>query len=147
MKRMWAFVFIAVGVAILIYGIGLVRDARTCASWPSVEGRIVSAEPQVVAREKDRRTYAPNVTYTYQVGGRNYESSRLTLVPRNYSTLSSVQSVLAAYPAGNTVKVFHDPADAANCVLVTTSTGTEWAYPLAGAVFLVLGISMLWPSK
>jgi len=139
---MWPFVFVAAGIAVLIYGIGLVRDARNSGRWPSVDGRISGAEPLVVGREKSQRTYAPNVTYSYVVGGKSYESSRLTLVPRNYSTLSGVQAVLAQYPVGGTVKVFHDPSDPSNCVLVNTSTGTEWAYPIAGVIFLGVGLFM-----
>jgi hypothetical protein len=139
---MWPFVFVAAGICVLIYGIGLVRDARNCARWPSVDGRITGAEPQVVGREKDRRTYAPNVTYTYLVGGKSYESSRVTLVPRNYSTLSGVQSVLSQYPVGGSVKVFHDPRDPSNCILVNSPTGTEWAYPLGGVIFIGVGLFM-----
>ena len=142
MKRMWPFIFIAVGIALLIYGIGLVRDARACGSWPSVDGRIVTSEPQVVSRQKDQRTYAPNVSYAYTVAGQNYEGSRLTMVPRNYNQLSAVQAVLAQYPAGGAVKVFHDPQDPANCVLVNRAVGTEWAYPLAGMIFVVVGVLM-----
>jgi hypothetical protein len=139
MNRMWPLIFCAIGVALLIYGIGLVRDARNCATWPSVEGRIMSAEAQVVSREKDRRTYAPNVTYAYVVDGKNYEGRRVTLVPRNYSQLSAVQAALAPYSPGATARVFHHPTDHGNSVLIARPTGTEWAYPLAGAVFLVIG--------
>ena len=142
MKRMWAFIFVLVGIALGIYGVGLVRDARRCATWPTVEGHVVRTDAQVVSREKDKRVYAPNVVYTYTVNGKTYESSRLTLVPRNYNQLSTVQGILAQYPAGGTTKVFHDPDDPANCVLVTQPTGTEWVYPIAGLVFLVLGLFM-----
>lgn len=126
----------------LIYGIGLVRDARNCVSWPAVEGRVESAEPQVVAREKDRRTYAPAVVFTYVVNGTSYKGSRVTLVPRNYTLLSSVQAVLAQYPAGGTVKVFHDPKDPSNSVLVNSPVGTEWAYPIGGVLFVAVGVWM-----
>jgi hypothetical protein len=136
---MWSLIFCVVGVALLIYGIGLVRDARNCARWPSVEGRITSAEPQVVGREKDRRTYAPNVTYAYVVDGKSYEGNRVTLVPRNYSLLSGVQAALAPYSPGATARVFHHPTDHDNSVLIAQPTGMEWAYPLAGAIFLVIG--------
>jgi hypothetical protein len=142
-NRMWAFVFFASGLAVLIYGIGLVRDARACAHWPKVEGRVTSAEAQVVAKEKNKTTYAPNVAYTYVVDGKRYESSRLTLVPRNYVGLQQVQAVLAAYPVHGTVSVFYDPRDPANCVLVSVATGTEWAYPIGGLLLMGAGFLFL----
>jgi hypothetical protein len=139
---MWPYLFVIVGIALGIYGVGLVQDARRCATWPTVEGQILRTDAQVVSREKDQRRYAPNVVYTYAVNGKSHESSRLTLVPRNYAQLSTVQDILAQYPAGGTTRVFHHPDNPANCVLVTTPTGTEWAYPVAGLVFLVLGLFM-----
>jgi hypothetical protein len=139
---MWPYVFIVSGIAVLIYGIGLVIDARNCAKWPTAKGEITKSEPEVVGREKDRRTYAANIAYTYAVNGTRYDGVRITLVPRNYTQLSGVQSALAQFPVGGAVNVFHDPKDPSNSVLLTTSTGTEWAYPIAGVVFLILGLSM-----
>ena len=141
MKRMWPLLFALTGAALLIYGLPLVRDARGIGSWPSVDGVIKSSEPEVVGREKDRRTYAPSVSYHYVVQGKEYEGHRVTLVPRNYPQLYAVQNALAPFPVGATVKVFHHPSDPANSVLVPKRTGTEWAYPIAGALFFGLGVT------
>jgi hypothetical protein len=120
----------------------LVRDSRTCATWPHVEGRVVSSTLAVVGREKNKTTYAPNVAYTYAVGGKQYESSRLTLTPQNSISRQSIESILARYPAGGTIRVFHDPKDPANCVLSTNPTGVEWAYPLGGVILVGVGLMM-----
>ena len=146
MKRMWSIVFIVSGVAVLIYGIGIVRDARACANWPRVEGRIVSAEAEVVSREKNKTTYAPSVAYTFSVGGREFKGSRVTLVPRNTISLPTVQALLAQYPVGAPVPVFHDPRDPANCVLSIATNGTEWAYAIGGALFIGVGL-MTWKQN
>jgi hypothetical protein len=140
MSRLWAFVFVGAGAAVLGYGIRLIRDARACANWPQVDGRILRAEISVVGRERNRITYAPNVTYTYSVAGKPYESSRLTLVPRNSISRQAVEGTLARFPVGQNVRVFHDPADPANSVLLTTTTGAEWAYPLGGLVLIGVGV-------
>lgn len=142
MNRMWSAVFIVAGSGVLLYGIGLVRDARTCASWPSVEGRITASEAQVVARETDRRTYTPSVAYTYVVDGKRYEGNRLTLVPRNSPSLQLTHTILARYPVGGTVRVFHNPNDPASAVLDTGSVGNEWAYPIGGLLLLIVGVYM-----
>ncbi len=146
MKRMWPLIFFAAGVAVLIYGIGLIMDARNCASWPSVQGNVISSEAQVVGREKDKRTYAPAVVFTYLVNGTTYQGTRVTLVPRNYGLLSSVQSVLSRYPVGGTTRVFHDPKNPANSVLVNSPVGTEWAYALGSLAFIAVGVWM-WFEK
>lgn len=140
MNRMWSLVFIISGLAVLIYGIGVVRDARNCGTWPKTEGRVTSSDAQVVSREKGRGVYAPNVAYSFQVATKRYESSRLTLVPRNYPSLQQTESILARYPVGAKVTVYYDPKSPENCVLVTTTTGTEWAYALGGALMIGVGI-------
>lgn len=140
---MWAIIFFVAGAATLIYGIGLVRDARQCAHWLTAEGRIVTAEAAVVGRDKNRRTYAPDIVYSYAVEGKTYEGRRVTLVPRNYPTQSGVNAVLAQYAVGSTPRVYYDPRDPANAVLVNQPTGTEWAYPLGGILFLVVGCCFL----
>lgn len=145
MNRMWALVFFAAGVALLIYGIGLIRDARACEHWPQVSGKIISTEAQVVAKEKNKTTYAPSVTYRYEVAGKSYESSRVTLVPRNTKNRSSVEAMLAPYRVGDTAPVFHDPKDPANAILDTTLAGTEWAYAIGGVLLLGVGLfSLKW---
>jgi len=140
---MWALVFFAAGIAVLIYGIGLIRDVRACAHWPRVEGKVISAEVQVVAREKNRTTYAPDVTYRYVVNGQSYESTRYTLVPRNTTSTQQVQAMLARFPAGNAATVFYSPTDPANSVLDVTAAGTEWAYALGGLLLLGVGVLFL----
>ncbi len=137
---MGALIFLAAGAAVLIYGIGLIRDVRTCTQWPQVPGKIISADVQVVAKEKNRTSYAPNITYRYIVGGKSYESSRITLVPRNTTSLSAVQAMLTPYPIGGVTTVFHDPADPGNAVLDTTQAGTEWAYAIGGILLIGVGL-------
>jgi hypothetical protein len=140
MSRVWAFVFAGAGAAVLAYGLRLVRDARSCAGWPQVEGRVLGSEISVVGRERNRTTYAPNVTYAYSVAGKRYESSRLTLVPQNSITRQTIESTLARFPVGQIVRVYHDPKDPANCVLLTTKTGAEWAYPIGGVLLIGVGV-------
>ncbi len=136
---MWALVFFLAGVALLIYGIGLVRDARACAGWPTVQGRVLSSEAQMVSRQKDKSTYAPNVSYRYEVDGKEYQSSRLTIVPRNYRGQQWVTEILASYPVGGVVVVHYDPKEPANCMLDTSTTGSEWAYPIGGVLMIGVG--------
>ncbi len=142
---MWAAVFILAGVAVLIYGIGIVRDARACVNWPRAEGRVVTGTVETVGREKNKATYAPSVTYTFSVNGREFKGSRVTLVPRNSISLQSVQATLANYPIGRTVSVFHNPRDPANCVLSTSTNGGEWAYAIGGVLFIGVGLWILKP--
>jgi len=142
-NRMWALIFFLAGAALVFYGVGLVRDARACANWPTVQGRVLSAEAQVVSRQKDKSTYAPNVSYRYEVDSKDYESSRLTIVPRNYSSRQSVNEILTGYPVGGTVLVHYDPKNPANCMLDTSTTGSEWAYPIGGALMIGVGFLFL----
>lgn len=145
MKRMWAIVFIVAGGAVLIYGIGIIRDARACANWPRADGCVITAEVEVVSREQDMRTYAPSVTYTFSVGGREFKGTRLTIVPRNTIGEHTVKAMLAPYPVSSAVAVFHDPKDPSNCVLSTATNGSEWAFAIGGV--LLLGVGLLFVPR
>jgi hypothetical protein len=138
--------FFVPGAAFLFYGVRLVRDARACARWPRAEGQILATEVSVVSRQKDKRLYAPSIRYCYWVAGKRHESSRLTLVPRNYGLQSQATAAVSRYAVGSTVHVFHDPRDPGNCVLEARATGTEWAYPLGGLLFMGVGILFLLPG-
>ena len=72
-----------------------------------------------------------------------FNGNRVTLVPRNYPSLSAVQAVLARYPAGGLVTVFYDPADAGHSVHSTTTNGSEWAYAIGGAALVGAGLLLL----
>lgn len=139
MSRGWALVFVAAGVLLLIYGIGLVREARSSGNWPSVLGKVVSAETTVVGHEKNKSIYAPQVVYRYVVEGREHESSRLALVPRNSSSRAQVEAWIAPYVVGSEVKVFYDPANPGEGVLDPKARGSEPAYAIAGVILLGLG--------
>jgi hypothetical protein len=85
----------------------------------------------------------PSVSYTFSVAGQEFRGSRVTLVPRNSISLQAVQSVLARYPVGGTVRVYYDPRDPANCVLSTATNGSEWAYAIGGALMMGAGLLFL----
>jgi hypothetical protein len=142
----WALVFFASGAALLFYGLRLVRDARSCARWPRAEGRILTSAVSVVSRQKDKRWYAPSVSYFYTVAGQRHQGARLTLVPRNYTLQSQANAAISRYPAGSPVHVFHDPRDPTSCVLEARTTGTEWAYPLGGLLLMAAGLLFLLPG-
>lgn len=85
-------------------------------------------------------------TYTHVVDGKTEEGRRVSLVPRNYPQFPGVQAALAPFPTGGTARVFHHPTDHGNGVLIARPTGTEWAYPIAGAVFFGIGLVWFWRS-
>lgn len=143
MNRGWALVFAASGGLLLVYGVGLVREARTARTWSHTTGRIIRAEAEVIGREKNKTTYAPAVGYVYEVAGQRHEGSRLTFVPQNTISPAQVRAWLAPYPTGGEVRVYYDPRNPASSVLVPTTNGTEWAYAVGGGALLALGVWML----
>ncbi len=85
----------------------LVRSRRSpAAAWPEVRGTVLSATVQVSAQGNGRHE-TPLVLYSYRVGDREFQGSRV-----NVGALTrQAADVVARYPAGSCVQVFYDPSD------------------------------------
>ena len=108
-------VFVALGGAFALKGVSLRRQGRASAKWPVASGRILGArgEVQLVENRDDRRHrddefFGATVSYAYQVGGRNYRSTRLYAGrPVLTGSLKAAQAIIAKYPPGASVSVFY----------------------------------------
>lgn len=110
----WAPVLVVVAVALYL-GASAMRSnsrRRAAAEWGTTHGTILMATIQVQRAGSSRREI-PAVTYTYQVGPRVFQGSRINVGDEPGSTLPDghARSVLARYPVGAKVQVFYDLAD------------------------------------
>ena len=90
-----------------------VRSQRSpAATWPDVRGTVLSATVQV-SSQGNARHETPLVLYSYRVGDREFQGSRV-----HVGVLTrQAADVVARYPAGSCVQVFYDPADPARSAL------------------------------
>ena len=134
-------------VALLAVFARLWRDDREAATWPSVEGRIVSSRIEAFDGGIRRKrgfgktvvvsSWTPTIDYTFTVDGREYVSRNLRRGMRVGGDERGARAIVERYPAGATVRVLHDPANPEECCL-ETGLGFAWSIPVV-AVLLAIG--------
>lgn len=65
------------------------------------------------------RQLLPEYQYSYEVGGLSYRGNRLALDTVAWSSLAEVERVVAKYPKGQIVNVYHDRLVPRFCLLQT----------------------------
>lgn len=91
-----------------------IRLAKASVAWPTVPGVVTAAE-----RIKKGWRAQPQVTFSYQVNGKNYSSSKVSfadLVP-----VSETEPILGRYPLSRPVTVHYKQEDPTVAVLETGS--------------------------
>jgi len=116
--------------------------------WPEVEARIVRAEMRRLGRKGDEgcSLFDPVVSYTYSVGGLDYQG-HLVSTEISHGILSKAAQVVTAYQNGslNTTKAFYHPQRPDLAVLVPlpwkTAAGQALLYTVGLAVAATLLLS------
>ena len=80
--------------------------------------------------------------YEYQVDTQIYQSNRLAFQEAGYSSYKKAFKVVEAFPAGNPVWVFYDPANPRNAVLERKAHGNNFLM-VAGAALVLAAIASL----
>lgn len=108
-----ALVVLGIGCAVALGCIlvALRGRRRSVSEWSSTRGTVLSSTVQV-ANGASRRG-SPLVLYSYQVGGAEFQGSRVRLGAQ----LDEADVIVGRYPAGACVEVYYDPADPTFAVL------------------------------
>src|SRR5438067_881529 len=64
--------FLAVGLALAIYGGVRVEHALASGGWPTVEGSVISSTTDSVSGRRGAANYEAKVSYRYEVEGKQY---------------------------------------------------------------------------
>ena len=115
-------------------------------SWPSTDGEIEHAATLYQTSRSPSgglsATYKADIAYRYQVNGKDYSSSAITLLDVS-STAGRAQSVVDRYPDRSKVQVFYNPDDPSDAVLEPgSSTGLVCLY-VVSAMFSIGGLFFL----
>lgn len=102
------------------------QEHRASADWPFVEGVITHAEAVPDTPDPTdpamTRNWKAEVRYDYSVKGQSYVGDRLKAAPWRYPREEDARQALSAFPAGQRVKVFYDPASPDRSVLQPGTT-------------------------
>jgi hypothetical protein len=146
-------IFVLLGGAFALVAVSTRRQGRICAQWPVAAGRILQSHEVVRLveveddrhdrgpRHRDEEFFGANLSYTYEVDGREYRSTRIYPGrPVLDGNPKSAAAIIAKYPAGALVSVFYNPANPAQAVLEPLNSIYAKVALLAGAGFGGLGL-------
>lgn len=133
---------------------GVVRALRS-ASWPSVDGVVVSSGVEQVVDASGRRVVVPAVRYHYEIPDRGDHLGRELRVAYGWSRarpgrrtlaaeMDSATATAARYPVGKSVRVSYDPHDPASAVLEPGMHDFDFTAPMMSIIVLVIGLGCLW---
>jgi hypothetical protein len=107
---------IAIAIGAVLYAVQLRQGLRADASkkWPRASGTVTAAVVEKLPQHRWR--YRAALQYSYRVGGKDYQSSRV-FWGGNEGREKHMASVVETYPAGGKVRVFYDPKNPAEAVL------------------------------
>ena len=135
------------GVGMVLYGLRQRQRQHASASWPSVQGRVLSAEikQQVTKSGNQVRTretwYRPIVRYEYEVDGVRYESSRVAFGDVRRKREDDVRQLLNQSMRAGSLRVFYNPQEPEDAVLLNTEKSGVVATMLVGAALTIAGIA------
>lgn len=130
---------LTVGATFVAMGLWAVSEQRAIARWPAATGTVVESEIVTHASSDMRHrvaVYAPRVSYRYSVAGREYRGERVGFVSWRSSDRSESAAVVARYPRGARIQVYHDPGSPDAAVLDREPSWLPW-------IFLVVGVLVM----
>jgi len=143
---LFSLVFLMIGGAIISFAIRMAAKARQSLSWPSIEGEISHSAVLYQTNTTDRTaapTWKADIAYRYKVGGRNYSSSRISILDFASSSTSRAENIVSRYPDKSTVQVYYNPTDPSDSVLEPGSAGGVNVAYLVGGLFAAAGLFFL----
>lgn len=131
-----AAVFVLIGLGISINGVDRASAGEASRSWPATGGQI-TASSVGISMSDDGTEYSPDVSYIYQVEGREYDGSRISFGGTNGGEEEAIRYT-QRYPIGKKVSVYYDPSRPERAVLEPGScTGCEQSLTFLGSVALI----------
>lgn len=135
------------GFVFFMWGLPPLKYASASRAWPSVPGEITRSE--VETYRKDGKTqYLPDIAYKYNIDGKNYTSSKVTVGDPPYtSNISPTRRLQAEYQVGKSVDIYYDPEVPSssalspgiqkNDILLAVILGI---FPLMGILIFISGV-------
>jgi hypothetical protein len=148
------FIFLLIGVIICALLVRYILITGRCSRWPVVVGEVISAERKARYKKLAQFTeashvyagpYQPDITYTYEIDGKEFTNNTLRPVGKNlWRGAGIAQRVLSVYPKGSKVYVYYSPSDPNNSVLDPWIRFSALAINIPAAmIFLGLGLSFI----
>src|SRR5437773_12253651 len=131
--------FVAGGVA--TQAISKARQARRALRWPTVPGRILSAELEDGPSTRGLipiATHRAVIRYAYEVGGKEWVSQRVFFGDEVFRTGDAARDRVRQYQPGTRVEVWYDPVDPSRSVLDPRMAWVQTAQQTVTLIGLVI---------
>ena len=132
------FIFLLFNTIFLAVIFSAQKDASAAKKWPTTVGTVLMSTLESRLTNNGRHAQYPVVFYSYQAGGRSYESNRIAPGPEVGGT--GAPKRLAAYQTGSQVTVYYNPNNPSDAVLETKVPSLFWLWFALILVDLVLGV-------
>jgi len=154
---------VVLGIVLAVESVRARRQAFACAAWPTVPGRVLGAriDTQIVDnltasdegesgrrhRPADDVVSGAKVRYAYQVGGRDYQSTRIYVGrPVLSGNPRDAAAIVAKYPPNARVSIHYNPGNPAEAVLEPLNFINAFVLALAALGFGVPGLVALFAA-
>lgn len=116
-------------------------------SWPTAPGKVLTSELEERKVYRGGWYYVVSVTYSYRVGGIDYQGDAVAYGPRLLPDEDAASALKAKYPVNTTVAVHYNPTAPDDSVLETSDAYASgrnariWAcviIPFVGALILAI---------
>ncbi|MGI6098189.1 MAG: DUF3592 domain-containing protein [Lentisphaerae bacterium] len=135
-------VFIAVGLFVTCaFFVKPFLRQQVARAWTPVEAVVEQSRVRTHSGD-DSTTYSVDITYRYRIGGREYRGDRYHFRSGSSSGYEAKQRVVAAHPAGSTLRIYVNPADPFDSVIVR-DMGASLYLGLLPLIFTIVGILIL----
>jgi hypothetical protein len=140
--------FIAIGIGLIFLHRRNKRKTEESLSWPATIGTVSEStvkQGSSVLMSSDENgesspVYTAEVSYSYQVGGVEYTSKRVTFGgSKSYSKRESAEKEAALYPVGTQLTVYYNPKNPKEAVLDRTAKGSNMVLGM-GIMFIIIGL-------
>jgi hypothetical protein len=110
------------------------RLARQSIDWASTSGIIQTSE--IIYEGIRRPREQPQITYTYQVNGTQYQGDRINFSFAEIYSKKEAEDVLALYPPNAMITVYYDPSQPAQSTLEQRHIGLASGLVVGLIIFL-----------
>ncbi|MDF1755155.1 MAG: DUF3592 domain-containing protein [Verrucomicrobiales bacterium] len=154
MRRIFPFLCLVGGIALIFWSVMEMMDAKASLKWPQTDGEIISSEVKKRVRQNAnqsgvrRMLYKPEITYEFEVDGNRYESEKIAFGDSSFFTKGPAAKIQSQYPVGKAVTVNVNPARPRQSVLEPGMTSKAWILPTVGIALTGFGlVALLRPTK
>jgi hypothetical protein len=134
-------IFLPFGVTILVPAAEQWWQARQVLDWPTVEGRFIERELEVMHDRESGNTYRVRVRYAYSVSHQEYVSDELAPGYLASDDQAKQQRIYDKLMSGNYVQVRYNPARPAKAVLSGGSNSSILSKLLFGVAWILFSLA------